>query len=87
MNHPKINRWGALCAEYAPHPDTLPALLLRQGRETGNGGMRVLRTRIPPFPELIPPFPSGRGVWGDGGIDRHDTAREIKFGMCHVIYY
>jgi len=49
-------------------PTPNPSPKLGEGRKTGNGVLRVRSTRNTPFPELIPPFPAGRGARGDGGL-------------------
>jgi hypothetical protein len=79
MNHPKFNLWSDSRSDFTPTPDPLPAYAtihrvnrqagspkLGEGRKTGNGVLRVLRTRKIPFPELIPPFPPREGGRGGG---------------------
>ena len=59
MNHPKFNLWSDSRSEFTPTPDPSPKL--GEGRKTGDGILRVLHTRKIPSPEIIPPFPMGRG--------------------------
>ena len=61
---PNIPPFLSLLCTDTPSATASPNFLGEE--KTGKGVMRVLRTRITPFPELIPPFPLGRGVRGEG---------------------
>jgi len=92
MNHPKFNPWSDSRSEYTPTPDPSPNL--GEGGKTGNGVLRVLRTRKTPFPEIIPlPGEEGRrsdyceAVIREGGWAKTPSSPNIKFGVCHDPQY